>query len=111
MSLSPDAWAVVATGITTLGGTVTAITIAHLKTRRKVDQVSGDVEHVRELAEPTGNGFARRVTEALAELQRGQARIERRQETDGVVARKAAELLAEHLGDHARAQINRPDKG
>jgi hypothetical protein len=112
VNVSAEAWAVVGTGITTLG----AVWISHLKTRqrvdrasRKVDQVSGDVEHVRELAEPTGNGFARRVTEALAELQRGQARIERRQETDGVVARKAAELLAEHLGDHARAEINRPD--
>lgn len=100
MNVSPEAWTVIGTSIATLGGVV----VAHITTRRKIGQVSDQVDAVKTLAEPTGNGFAARVTEALA-------RIERQQQTDSVTARKAAELLAEHLGDHARAQINRPDRG
>lgn len=107
IDLSPDAWAAVGIAIATTGSTVAAVWIAHIKTSRQASSIAAHVEDVRQLALPTGNGFAREVTEALDELKRGQERIERRQETDAVTARKAAELLAQHLGDHARAQINR----
>lgn len=99
MNVSPEAWAVIGTSVATFGGVLVAI----ITTRRNASKTQAAVEEVRTLAEPTGNGFAARVTEALN-------RIERRQEQDAVAARKAAELLAEHLSDHARAQINRPDR-
>jgi hypothetical protein len=96
VNLSPEAWGAVGIGVTTVGSVV----VAHLRTKAELRQQAAQVERVRVLAEPTGNGWATDMKSALA-------RIERRQEQDSVAARKAAELLAEHLHDHARA-VDRP---
>ena len=102
IDLSSDAWAAVGIAIATTGSTVAAITIAHLKTSRQARGIDAHVEEVRTLAEPTGNGFAGKVLEGLDQVVKRLDAMEQRQ----VNTNKA---IVNHLGDHARAEINRED--
>lgn len=79
--MSPEAWATVGIGITTVG----AVIIGYWKSK-------ASVEEVRRLAAPTGNGFAADMRRVLREIQESQARTE--------------SALIAHLSDHARAAIN-----
>jgi hypothetical protein len=79
--MSPEAWATIGVGITTVG----AIIVGYLKSK-------DNVEEVRRLAAPTGNGYADDTRRMLKEILESQARTE--------------SALLQHLTDHARAAIN-----
>lgn len=104
IDLSSDAWAAVGIAIATTGSTVAAITIAHIKTSRQARGIAQHVEQVRELAEPTGNGFAGKVLEGLDQVVKRLDAMEERQANTN-------QAIVNHLGDHARAQINKPREG
>ena len=98
--LSPEGWATIGVAITTVG----SVTIAQLRTKASLKKAAEKVEQVRVLAEPTGNGFATKVTDALTRIE---ARLERIDDRQG----RTDQVVVEHLGDHARAQINQPREG
>jgi hypothetical protein len=94
MDLSPDAWATVGVGITAIASLVAAVTVAHIKTSRSV-------ENVRRLAEPTGNGFASHtlnmlsgLTEQVTEMHRDMVELRSAQDRE-------RQALFRHLEDHA----------
>lgn len=86
MDLSHDAWVAVGAGVTELCGMVTAITVAHIKTKRQV-------EEVRRLAEPTGNGFARGVLRSFERIEGQLTRVEGK--------------IDDHVASHADQDIRR----
>jgi hypothetical protein len=110
VNLSPEAWTVVGTGVVTCG----SVAVAYLKTKSvqlaaavKVrDEVqiaaikaSGQVEEVRKLAAPTGNGFADATISSLARIEAVNGRISDR------LGHVENALLA-HLGDHTRVHLD-----
>lgn len=91
--LSPEAWGVIGLAVTNLG----AIAASYAKGRAERQQTDRKVEEVRELAAPTGNGYAARTTAALD-------RIERK--VDGL-----GRDVLHHLQDHSRSDLERRDPG
>lgn len=81
VDLSPEAWGAVGVAITTLG----AIIASSLKSAKAL-------EEVRQLAAPTGNGYADHTTELL--------------ETILAEQRELRDELKAHITEHVRAQLN-----
>lgn len=104
---SGQVWAAAATVVVTCITTIGAVSIAHIKTRNTQEDTQARVEAVRELTQPIGNGFTRDVRDALATLNEGMARIERRQEKDAEATFRFSSIFAQHLADHARAEVLR----
>lgn len=69
MALSEYAWAFLGTSVAEVAGCITAITVAHIKTSRQLAAAKAEVKEVRKLAEPTGNGFANDVRQALLRIE------------------------------------------
>lgn len=97
--MSGEAWGALAT----IGGA--AATAVGLWAAAKVGRAQKAAEEARELARPTGNGFAADVLQRLEDLARALDRVERRQDAEAVAGRKTAELLGQHLADHSRAAL------
>ena len=71
------ALATVATAISAIIGGVTSVLIERIRAGKRADETEArlaeQIEGVRKLAAPTGNGFAKKVTEALEQLTRSEA--------------------------------------
>jgi len=71
------ALATVATAISAIIGGVTSVLIERIRAGKRADETEArlaeQIEGVRKLAAPTGNGFAAKVTEALEQLTRSDA--------------------------------------
>ena len=106
MSVDPEAWTAIGVGISAVAAALSAVAVARInatktdvgEAKQQASEANSAAVEARELSRPTSNGFAEHMRAALD-------RIERRQEAEAVASRKAAELLAEHLHDHARAGI------
>lgn len=118
--MSDAAWAAIAAVLSALALAVSTLGVARINATKtdvgaaKQQAAAANTAAVaansaavqaRDYAAPTGaNGFVEHMKAALD-------RIERRQEAETIANRKVAELLAEHLGDHARAGgINAPPR-
>ena len=70
------ALATVATAISAIIGGVTSVLIERIRAGKHADEIEArlaeQIEGVRELAAPTGNGFAKKVTETLEKLVRSE---------------------------------------
>ena len=68
------ALATVATAISAIIGGVTSVLIERIRAGKRADEtdakLAAKIEEVRRLAAPTGNGFAKKVTETLEKLVR-----------------------------------------
>ena len=64
------ALATVATAVSAIIGGVTSVLIERIRAGKRADETDAKIEEVRRLAAPTGNGFAKKVTETLEELVR-----------------------------------------
>ena len=68
------ALATVATAISAIIGGVTSVLIERIRAGKRADEIEArlaeQIEGVRELAAPTGNGFAKKVTGTLEKLVR-----------------------------------------
>ena len=64
------ALATVATAISAIIGGVTSVLIERIRAGKRADETDAKIEEVRRLAAPTGNGFAKKVTETLEKLVR-----------------------------------------
>ena len=102
MNLSSDAWAVVGVAITSVSGTIAAVWVAHVKAAKQTRDVEKQVEHVRELAAPTGNGYADKTTSSLDRIERALHDLSERHVRTNA-------WLVEHLSDHAAADVRRDD--
>jgi len=105
--VSGEAWAAIAAIVGSLSLALSGVTIARINATKSdvgdaKDQAAAAntaAVQARDYAAPTGaNGFVEHMKASLA-------RIERRQEAEAVANRKVAELLAEHLADHARRAV------
>lgn len=71
------ALATVATAVSAIIGGVTSVLIERIRAGKRADETEArlaeQIEGVRRLAAPTGNGFASMVTEALEQLTRSDA--------------------------------------
>lgn len=85
--MTPEAWAFFGVLTTVSGG----VLVEQIRTRKRV-------EHAVELSEPTGDGFAGKVTGALDRIEDRQGDIVRR--LDVVEAQ-----LDRHLSDHVAASL------
>ena len=95
--MSPDAWTflgVVTTGLVTLSG----IGLSYYKTRQANYQTSDDIEEVRRLSAPTGNGFAEKMEKSLD-------RIERSVSTLSESVGRTEQAMFIHLQDHIRYNL------
>ena len=64
------ALATVATAVSAIIGGVTSVLIERIRAGKRADETDAKIEEVRRLAAPTGNGFAKKVTETLEKLVR-----------------------------------------
>lgn len=97
--MSPDAWTflgIMSTGLVTLSG----IIVSYFKTRQAGDNTSDQVEEVRRLAAPTGNGFADKMERSLDRIERAIDNL-----TAGLG--RTEQAVFTHLSDHARQNIEK----
>lgn len=107
--------AAVGVAVAAVAAALSAIGVAKISsTRTDVSEVRTDVAHARdqataansaavqarELARPTGNGFANDVTTALARIESQVSDLSERQA-------RTNEWLTRHLADHAQADVQR----
>lgn len=95
-------WTTIGAITTTFIGTLGAVFIAHIKTKRQANEIAEHVDNVRKLAEPTGNGFARDTTEKLDLLVEMMRNTMHRQD-------RTEQIIVDHLSDHTKAQLMPPD--
>lgn len=111
----PEAWntlAVVGGAALTAVGAWAAARVGTAKAETEATSAKTAAEEAARLSAPTGNGFAGHVLGSLEQLTtsihdvvEAIDRIERRQTADAVAGRKTAELLGQHLNDHARSGL------
>jgi len=92
--MSPDAWTflgIMTTGLVTLAG----IIVSSIKSQKQGADTSDQVEEVRRLAAPTGNGYAQKTESSLA-------RIETSIENLTVMFTQLQQITLTHLSDHFR---------
>jgi hypothetical protein len=72
--LPGEAWAALGAVVSAGIGAVSAVVLERIRANRKLDiataELSTQIEEVRRLARPTGNGFADEVRSALGDLRR-----------------------------------------
>ena len=110
MSLPPEGWAAVGIAVSAIAATVSAIGVARTNaTKRDVGKATEHAAEAneaateaRELARPTGNGYAVRTLTALD-------RIERQLRDLTAAQTRTSEHLVQHLSDHAAADVRRGD--
>ena len=109
VTLTPDgqAAAITAAGVVIAAAlALVGVWLSNRRTRAKVEeqstQVRAKVEEVRVLAEPTGNGFADRVTSKLDEVIATVTRVEDRQLLGEKRADREA-IARQHLADELAA--------
>jgi hypothetical protein len=113
VSLSPEAWTAVGVVVSAIAAAISTVGVARINaTKRDVGEAREHAENAneaaveaRELARPTGNGYAAETTATLDRIERAVAGLTQQVEGLGERQVRTNAWLTRHLSDHARASL------
>jgi imidazoleglycerol phosphate dehydratase HisB len=97
---SPEFWQFAIPAIASGGASVVAVYLSNRNTARGTAEVNRKVDQAIELSEPTGNGFAKHVLDALEEI-----RVHAHHQ--GVSSARIETKIDQHIQDHAASDLMR----
>lgn len=106
--MSGEAWTAIGVAVSAIAASISALGVARINStkhdvgeaKQQAAEANSAAVEARELARPTGNGYADRTISALD-------RIERRIEELGARQVRTNAWLMRHLADHAAGDITR----